>query len=317
MRIHLLSTVNSDYVVPFRVMVHSLRRCRLATAPITWHVLESGLSAQDRVAIQTHLERSAIEIDWHRDADERLAGLPLWGRAVTSMYQRMLVPDVLPEAINRMIYLDGDLLFLDAIDALWNTDISGSIIGAVQDAVIPYVSSPLGLRRYRELGYQRTDPYFNAGVFIVDLEAWREHRVGEKAIDYLHRYARSINLADQDALNAVLHDRWTRLDDRWNIIGGSAGRAHFRPKGIDPARVTAALREPAIIHFAGYLKPWMYRGLGSRWAGAYTDALFEVFPEYRFERTWKTLSTAFYDRHLRTYLYPLERLAWRTSRHLR
>ena len=317
MRIHLLSTINQNYVVPFRVMVHSLQTFRLGTTPITWHVFESDLSAADKLGIQTHLESAAIEINWHRYTHERLAGLPIWGRAIVGMYQRIFVPDVLPEAIDRMIYLDGDLLFLDAIETLWNTDISGAIIGAVQDAVVPYVSSPLGLRRYRELGYQRTDPYFNAGVFIVDRDAWREHRVGEKAIDYVHRYERSINLADQDALNAVLHDQWRRLDDRWNIIGSAAGRAHFRPQGIDASRMTAALREPGIIHFAGYLKPWLYRGLGSRWTGAYTTALFEVFPEHRFERTLKTLSTAFYDRHLRTCLYPLERLAWRTSRHLR
>jgi lipopolysaccharide biosynthesis glycosyltransferase len=246
-----------------------------------------------------------------------LAGLPTWGRAIVGMYQRMFVADVLPEAINRIIYLDGDLLFLDAIETLWNTDISGAIIGAVQDAVIPYVSSPLGLRRYRELGFQRTAPYFNAGVFIVDLDAWREYRVGEKAIDYLYRYRRSINLADQDVLNAVLHARWKRLPDRWNIIGGAAGRPHFRPRGILASRMTAALRKPAIIHFAGYLKPWLYRGLGSRWSDAYTTALFEVFPEHRYERSVNALSIAFYDRHLRTYIYPLERLAWRTSRHLR
>lgn len=316
MRIHLLSTINSDYVVPFLVMAHSLRRCRLATTPITWHVCESDLSAEDRLTIQTHLESSAIEINWHRVADERLVELPIWGRAVAGMYQRVLVPDVLPESIKRMIYLDCDLLFLDAIEILWNTDITGSTIGAVQDAVIPYVSSPLGLRRYSELGFQRADPYFNAGVYIIDLDAWREHRVGEKAIDYVHRYERSINMADQDALNAVMHNRWKRLHDRWNIIGGSAGRAHFTPRGIDPSLMTDALRKPAIIHFAGYLKPWIYRGLGSIWSGAYTDALFQVFPDYRFERTWKTLSISFYDRHLRTYLYPLERLVWRTTRHL-
>ena len=154
MRIHLLSTINRNYVVPFRVMVHSLQTFRLGTTPITWHVFESDLSAADKLGIQTQLESAAIEIKWHRYAHERLAGLPIWGRAIVGMYQRIFVPDVLPGAINKMVYLDGDLLFLDAIETLWNTDISGAIVGAVQDAVVPYVSSPLGLRRYRELGYQ-------------------------------------------------------------------------------------------------------------------------------------------------------------------
>jgi UDP-glucose/galactose:(glucosyl)LPS alpha-1,2-glucosyl/galactosyltransferase len=232
------------------------------------------------------------------------------------MYHRMLVPDLLPTHIDRVIYLDADLLFLDDIEHLWCADISGSVVGAVQDAVIPHVSSPLGLSRFRALGFDRRDPYFNAGVLVVDLHAWRQHRVRDRAVDYAQRHRRSINMADQDVLNAVLHGRWTQLDDRWNIIGGAVGRAHFRARGIAPSRITTALRDPAIIHFAGFLKPWQYLGLGSRWANAYVDALREVFPGYRFDHTPAALIVAFYDRHLRTVLYPVERLAWRASRHL-
>jgi UDP-glucose/galactose:(glucosyl)LPS alpha-1,2-glucosyl/galactosyltransferase len=317
LRIHLLSTINRDYVVPFRVMVHSLHRSRRSTQPVTWHIFESGLRPADRGAIQTQLESAAIDIAWYRYNDQRLMGLPIWGRMVIGMYHKMLVPEALPASISRMIYLDADLLVLDAIESLWNTDISGSIIGAVQDMVVPFVSSTLGLSRYRDLGCQAMDPYFNAGMFIVDLDAWREYQVGKKAIEYVHRYERSINLADQDALNAVLHDRWTRVADRWNIIGSVAGRAFFKPKGLDVTRLTAALREPGIVHFAGYLKPWTYRGLGSRWAAAYTDCLLEVLPGFRFDGTAKARSIAVYDRRLRSVLYPLESFAWRMSRHLR
>lgn len=232
------------------------------------------------------------------------------------MYERLVALGSLPSNLPRVIYLDGDLLFMDAIDDLWNTDISGFVVGAVQDAIIPWVSSPLGLRRYRELGFGPTDPYFNAGVLVVDVDAWRSERIEERALAYLERRQRSVNLADQDALNAVLRGRWTRLADRWNIIGGAAGRAHFRPRGVELARITAAVKDPAIIHFAGYLKPWVYSDLGSLWASAYADCLLQVFPNHTFERSARARLTSFYDRSLRPYLYPLERLAWR-ARHYR
>jgi len=201
-------------------------------------------------------------------------------------------------------------------DILWNTDLRGGIIAAVQDAVIPRVSSPMGLRRFRELGCRPEEPYFNAGVLVVDLQAWRSQEVGQRAIEYLGRYSRSINLADQDALNAVLHDRWTQLEDRWNVLGGLAGRRHLEPKGIPYARMAAAARDPAIIHFAGHLKPWLYDRLGSRWAGDYRQALLEVYPDHRFDRSLQAVSIAFYDRRLRALLYPLEHLAWRATRYL-
>jgi lipopolysaccharide biosynthesis glycosyltransferase len=313
---HLLSTINSDFVVPFRVLVRSLTRRRRRTPPITWHVVESGLTGKEKAAIEAQVARTSVSINWQRHADELVAQLPLKGRALPAMYDRIFVGQVLPESIDRVIYLDGDLLLLDAIDHLWETDLDGAVVGAVQDAVIPYVSSPAGLRKYRDLGFLRTDPYFNAGVLIIDLNAWRAHQTEERAIDYLHRYFRSVNLADQDALNAVLRGRWTRVDDRWNITGGAAGRAHFDASGIGRSRMTAALQRPALIHFSGHLKPWLYPDLGGRWSDAYRDALLDLCPGYRFERSLRTTAATFYDRHLRTYLYPLERLVWRTSFHL-
>jgi lipopolysaccharide biosynthesis glycosyltransferase len=316
MRIHLFSTINSAFVVPFRVTAHSLRRSRAARTPVTWHVFEPDLSPDDKAAIESGLDGSSIDIVWHHYAKDSLARLPLWGRAVPSMYERLLAPDALPDTLERAIYLDGDLLVLDAVDVLWTTDLDGLIIGAVQDAVIPRVSSPLGLRHYRELGCRPEDPYFNAGVLVVDLEAWRRQQVGPKALQYLQRYERSINLADQDALNAVLHNRWKPLEDRWNVVGGLAGRPRLGPNGIEASRMAAAVRDPAIVHFSGYLKPWVYDPLGSRWARAYRQTLFEVYPGYRFEHSVKSLCLTFYDRRLRTVLYPLERLAWRATRHM-
>jgi hypothetical protein len=91
MRIHLFSTINSAFVVPFRVTAHSLRRSRTATTPITWHVFEPDLSGEDKSAIESGLDGSAIDIVWHRYAKDSLARLPLWGRAVPGMYELSLI----------------------------------------------------------------------------------------------------------------------------------------------------------------------------------------------------------------------------------
>ena len=317
MSIHLLSTITAAYLVPFQVTAASLLASRRASTPVTWHVFEPDMSPEDRAAIEAGFDGTAVAIAWHRYAQSQLADLPLSGRAAPGMYERIFAPDELPATLERVVYLDADLLVLDAIDALWRTDLTGSVIGAVQDAVIPFVSSPMGLRRHRALGLRPTAPYFNAGVLVMDLAAWRAHRVRERAFEYLRREARSINLADQDALNAVLHGRWARLADRWNVVGGLTGRGRLEPKGVEPDRLAAAARDPAIVHFSGHLKPWIYARLGSRWADAYADALREACPGYRVERSLTAATVSFYDRRLRTLLQPLERLAWRTTRYLR
>jgi hypothetical protein len=70
--IHLLSTIDATFVVPFRVMVHSLRRYRRSATPITWHIFETDMSPEDKTAILAQLEGSAIDVRWYRHADERV-----------------------------------------------------------------------------------------------------------------------------------------------------------------------------------------------------------------------------------------------------
>jgi len=295
-------------------MAHSLVSSKSPDTRVRWHLCETGFSARDKAEIEDHQSDSSLELVWHSLAAAATAALPTRGRAIPKMYERLLVPDLLAGKIEKFIYLDSDLLILDRIDALWGVDLDGAILGAVQDLAVPLVSSPLGLKRYEELGFARSCPYFNAGVYLVDIEAWKMNQIGRRALEYLNRYRKSVNLMDQDALNAVLQSRWKPLDYRWNITGGLAARAHYHPQDVDVPQLERAIANPGIIHFSGYLKPWIYPRLGSRWASDYVNALLEVCPEHRRDQTMKARGISFYDRELRTYFYPLEKFVWKTMR---
>ena len=314
MCIHLLSTVNTAYTVPFRVTVHSLIENLSPGARVRWHVCRTGLTERDVEVIERHSEGTPVEFRWHDLGEADLEGLPLRGRAVAKMYERLLMPEILSDEVERFIYLDGDLLVLDDIAKLWRLELDGMILAAIQDLAVPVVSSPMGLRRYRELGFSRRAPYFNAGVYVADVGRWKRQGITAAALAYLERHKSAINLMDQDALNAVVKNRWKRLDYRWNLTASLAGRSHYRPRDVDPDRLAWAVADPAIIHFSGYLKPWDVPRLGSKWASAYERSLREVLPDHRRGHTARARALSFYDRSLRTYLYPVERSLWQRMR---
>ena len=314
MFVHLLSTVDSAYTVPFCVTVHSLISNLSPGARIRWHLCRTGLTESDVEQIESQSAGAPLEFRWHEIGKTDLERFPLRGRAVAKMYERLLMPQILAGEVERFIYLDGDLLVLDDIAKLGRLPLNGQIVAAVQDLAVPVVSSPMGLRRYRELGFSSGAPYFNAGVCVVDVEAWCRHGITAAALDYLQRYEDSINLLDQDALNAVIKNRWQPVDYRWNLTASLAGRDHYHPRHVDPGRLAEAVADPAIVHFSGSMKPWNVSRLGSRWTHAYDRALFEVFPGYSRTRTARAWALSFYDRTLRTYLYPLERTLWHTMR---
>lgn len=90
------------------------------------------------------------------------------------------------------------------------------------------------------------DIYFNSGVLLIDTAVWRDRNVRNRAEDYLQSTAGIRRFPDQDALNAVCHGDWYRLDKRWN---------HMMAWRLESDR-QGDLSDAVIIHSAGPLKHW-------------------------------------------------------------
>jgi len=173
--------------------------------------------------------------------------LPLIAHYTIDTYTRLWIKEFFPENVNRVLYLDADIVVVDNVAPLWSTDLGGALLGAVD---IP--GSDQGVRL---LGLRQEDGYFNAGVLLIDLEQWRKLHAEEIVIEYIRKNPDRI-LYDQDALNACFHACTKRLDYRWNVI-----RPFYREPialPLNRSEIEAIRREARIIHFNGGSKPWSY-----------------------------------------------------------
>ena len=179
-------------------------------------------------------------------ADLRLPLVP-GSHYTIDTYTRIWLGDFFPAEVNRVLYLDADIVVVGDIGELWNTDLAGSLMGAVD---IP--GSDQGVRR---LGMRAEDGYFNAGMLLIDVEQWRATRAEQSILDYINAWPERLEY-DQDALNACFRSRTRRLDYKWNVI-----RPFFRePLALPLARaeIEAVRRDAVVIHFNGGSKPWHY-----------------------------------------------------------
>lgn len=148
---------------------------------------------------------------------------------------RLLMPRHLPN-IDKIIYLDGDLLFNRDINELWNVDISSRCLAAVSDYGIangryniPIVTN----------GIISKDRYFNAGVLLLNLNNIRKKGdLLELSLEYLNNNPDS-PLPDQDALNYYFNDNTLLLDNDWNVFVSYEKEKTFQ------------VREDVVYHFAG------------------------------------------------------------------
>ena len=164
-------------------------------------------------------------------------------------FARLYLGEILPPDRSRVLYLDCDLLVTGDLQDLWSTDLRGRILAAVSEPTQPVLANPRTYQRLHDRHLDPSMPYFNAGVLMIDLDAWRRAHIGDRALSYLAQHRPP--LMDQDALNAVVSGRWLELDPMWNVI-----TYWFRSR-TRQRRYEAILRRARIIHYVGHRKPWL------------------------------------------------------------
>lgn len=181
-------------------------------------------------------------------------------------FYRLSLGQLLPHH-SRALYIDCDTIVLADLCQLWDTPLDGAIIAATPDLIMKnFVSAgvhsmqeagalPAGryLSEYLELR-GREDDYFQAGVILFDLDAFRAANINDAAIKDLS--SRCYWFLDQDVLNRHLINNVKMLDTAWNCANSMHEiiphlNADWRAKALED------LNNPKIVHYAGYeAKPW-------------------------------------------------------------
>ena len=200
-----------------------------------WHRLEYLVSQRLPRVQCTRIPVSARQLEPFAPPVRRL-------HLNNSTYARFLLAELLPD-IDRIIYLDCDLLIDADLSPLFTLDLAGRLVGAVPDRIVPLLARTLPDWELTER--EKEMPAFNAGIMLMDLSALRR-------ADLIASIAPSIPrlqsvLQSQAVLNYVLRDRWLMLPSRWN-------RQFHLNQIFSPHRD----KPDSIWHMFGSMKPWHF-----------------------------------------------------------
>ena len=163
-------------------------------------------------------------------------------------YLRLFMTDFVDPQLEKVLYLDSDLLILGDIGELWETAVDDYFVAAVRD---PFSNL------HTSLGFSPDETYFNAGVLVINLRKWREAEIIKTFVQFIEGNAAVLRYHDQDTLNAVFRGRCLFLDPKWNFQARAAS-SNAKKLGVPAATFNALRRAPSIIHFTTDKKPWFY-----------------------------------------------------------
>jgi lipopolysaccharide biosynthesis glycosyltransferase len=238
--IHVVTAVNDRFAEPLAVMLYSLLENKVSTNPVIIYIINSQISEENKSALSNTVKRFNAEIKYLTIDPTLYDDFVLNQHLTQETYHRISIPDLLEKNIEKVIYLDSDMIIKEDITEIWDIDIDHYFLSAVIDAW-------QGVKRLRhaDLSIPEESDYFNAGVLVLNLKKWREHNITNQIIDFMKKNQNIIRYPSQDPMNAILHDKWLQLDEKWNY---QSKRLYFFPE----LRI-----EPAVIHYTGNdSKPW-------------------------------------------------------------
>lgn len=208
---------NGDYSVWVGVAMQSV--IEHTSAQICFHILhDDTLNTQNRDKLIKVAMQNGKRIQFHlfnNSFGEKVK--EKMGRYTIGMMFRVVLPELLP-GVEKIIYLDADILVNRDIKELWDIDMQDYCLAAVPD--YPTVNGrgkPYPVAQKVVLNSR----YFNAGVLFMNLDRIRAHgNMSRNVIEYLEDNPGAY-LPDQDALNVVYGDDTLLLEESWNTFTSS------------------------------------------------------------------------------------------------
>lgn len=253
--INILYTVDNNFVPQLATNICSCCHNAGESDRLHFYVFSKGVSQDNRDTLQDFVASldqviDFIDIDNFTDRLGFEFDTSGWNEIVLA---RLLMASFLPDFLDRILYLDGDTLVRSSLSSLWDTDLRGNTLGMVME--------PTANRcRLEELGIA-SYPYFNAGVMLVDLSAWRARKTERRLLDYCASNNGRLFANDQDAINYVLRDEIYTLSPAYDYAN-SFDIYPYRllkkqmPKFVSERTFDDAKANPVIVHFLGEDRPW-------------------------------------------------------------
>lgn len=185
--------------------------------------------------------------------DDILTDFPirLDDHVTSAAYYRVYIQKALPATLDKVLYLDGDILCVDSIQPFYSMDFDGF------SCVVTHDERNDEEENFIRLKYPSANGYFCSGVMLINLDWWRKNNVMQKCLDFIAAEPEACLWHDQDALNHVLNGTVLWADFRYNFMQGY----FFDKKAfvMDPkfyADIDRARLNPCLLHFSSAYKPW-------------------------------------------------------------
>lgn len=310
---------DNNYAVVTGVSITSLLENNKDIDELTVHLIDGGITKKNIVNTKKLVESygRTLNIIDGKEIEKQLIEAdcrPYKGSYVT--YYKLLAFKSIKTKTNRVLMLDGDILVMKSLIELCDFDLNGYIMSEIVD---PYMPSYLT----QKIGITKGQPYFNAGVMLINQDEWRSQKCEEKIIKHWKTQKSDYLFADQDVTNVLFGKKIKELHLKYNFYSKNFTLLPYERvlMNIKPSMLNDIRRQgPVCVHCideSWRMRPWFTGNSHSMskewdeyldkspWKGwdkltaktnkfhAIDKMLYKIFPRYFYALTLKVVSDMF------------------------
>ncbi len=255
---NLMFTLDSNYIPQLKICVRSVTRfpskdgwdIYILTGDPGEKFKDAVFDMEKEFGARVHL----ITVD-----DMTFDDFPETARYSRVVYYRIFAARLLPDNLDRILYLDPDTVVIKPLDGLYGMDFDNNYFIACSHTKAMLTK----LNRVR-LGIRTDAPYINTGVMMMNLELLRREQTVKDVREYVEKRGKFFILPDQDVISALYGDRVKLIDTFiYNLSDRLIYMNNLSPITNELIDMDWVRKNTVIIHYYGDNKPWKenYRGI--------------------------------------------------------
>lgn len=251
---NIVYSCNDFYIPQTGISIISLCENNKEAEEITIYFIGKDVSEKNIKTLREITEkynRKFVYIDFESIAyDLKISAI---GRHIETIYAKVFFSRI--NDLNKIIYLDSDIIINGSLLPLWNEELEDCYLGAVQTFCT----------EKSQLGIDEVTPFFNDGMAIINVDYCRKNNLIEKVFNVLDEYNGNPPVLSEGVLNKVCQGHVKFISLKWNCMAGILYHARLNLKTVvqilnqyTGEDIEQSVNEPVVIHYLSsfYNRPW-------------------------------------------------------------
>ena len=189
---------------------------------------------------------------------------PVSDRYPESIYYRLLAQNYLPQQVEKILYLDADILCINDLRPLYELTLGDFLYAAASHSKLTEVTTVINKVRLRNY---ESEGYYNSGVLLMNVHQLRQEVKETEIAAFIEKNHLNLFLPDQDILNGLYGDRVLAIPDQLYNYDVRKNRT-YETISLGEWSLDWVIEHTVLLHFCGKEKPWK-KGYRSRYGSLY------------------------------------------------